>query len=118
MYCSNCGNQINNNSKFCPKCGNKVVENNQVNNNLQSPKKQKRKPYWLLGVIPFVTYVITIIIKVVIELTTYAGEGYMVEENSGIMFINTLLTLLGTCAILAFLPCLIVMIILYVTKSK
>ena len=35
MYCSKCGNEINEGSLFCPKCGAKV--DTRVNNDEQSP---------------------------------------------------------------------------------
>lgn len=35
MYCSKCGNEINEGSLFCPKCGEKV--DTRVNNDEQSP---------------------------------------------------------------------------------
>ena len=35
MYCTNCGNKLNNNDKFCVNCGEKrtIVENININNN-------------------------------------------------------------------------------------
>lgn len=32
IFCSNCGNQINDNEKFCSKCGNQIKQNSQDNN--------------------------------------------------------------------------------------
>ena len=42
MFCSNCGNEINENTKFCPNCGSKIVSNtNGVNNNSNEEKLKK-----------------------------------------------------------------------------
>ena len=31
MFCTNCGNEINDGALFCTKCGNKIVNNNDNN---------------------------------------------------------------------------------------
>ena len=33
MFCTNCGNEINDGALFCTKCGNKIVNKNDNNNN-------------------------------------------------------------------------------------
>lgn len=33
MYCTSCGNKLEENSNFCTKCGNKIDNSNQVSNN-------------------------------------------------------------------------------------
>lgn len=49
MFCSNCGNKINENTKFCPNCGSKIVSNtNEVNNNSNEEKLKKYLPYVLI----------------------------------------------------------------------
>lgn len=39
-YCSNCGNQLNENSAFCPNCGAKVVDQQSNNNSQQGYNQQ------------------------------------------------------------------------------
>lgn len=36
MYCSNCGNEISTDAKFCPKCGTRNIANGSTNNNARS----------------------------------------------------------------------------------
>ena len=43
MYCSNCGMQIPDDSRFCPECGEKI-EDNFVQTNKEPSKAQTQKP--------------------------------------------------------------------------
>lgn len=46
MYCTNCGNKINNNDKYCTKCGNKLDSENvqfNVNNNIEKKSYSGKK---------------------------------------------------------------------------
>lgn len=52
MYCRNCGNKLNENSKFCTNCGspiNNVVQPQQVQK--QTPKILKFLPFIIIGVV-------------------------------------------------------------------
>ena len=52
MYCRNCGNKLNENSKFCTNCGspiNNVAQPQQVQK--QTPKILKFLPFIIIGVV-------------------------------------------------------------------
>ena len=45
MYCSNCGNKIEEDEKFCGKCGQPVSNNIEVNNTTKPTYKNKIQPF-------------------------------------------------------------------------
>jgi len=65
MFCQNCGNQVDNNTEYCPKCGSKIVKNLDTENMEKvqeiKPKKKKNGKVILVGIV--VIAVIGIIIK-------------------------------------------------------
>ena len=43
MYCSNCGKEINENSKFCPECGARISRNEDLNNTPKADAEQTKE---------------------------------------------------------------------------
>ena len=58
MYCKNCGNKLDSNSKFCSSCG---FENNIQSieqKNIEKNKNEKNKWLWIILIIPVVSFLI------------------------------------------------------------
>lgn len=94
MYCTNCGNQMDPNSKFCTKCGANVngVSNNQVTNT----NKKKVSIGSCIGTAILISvslYVGTFILNVILNLVT----GYTINENiiSMLIYFEILFILFG-----------------------
>lgn len=72
MNCSNCGNTLNENSKFCPKCGNPVSEigtnANQQTGNMAVSMQQPIYNAKSTGVVPKKHNVITIILGIAVAV--------------------------------------------------
>ncbi len=63
MYCKNCGSEINENQKFCPKCGNVIESKSKLPENIELNSTNKRKfPIW--AVIVAIILVIVIIVTI------------------------------------------------------
>lgn len=71
MFCKKCGEQMNGNSKFCPKCGTPVtampVSNGEV---VMKPKPKKRIPYLAIGA------GVLVIVVVCVAASILFGGGY------------------------------------------
>lgn len=76
MYCPNCGNEINENSKFCGYCG------EQIENDLNVPRKKNA----FLSKIPFV--LIGFIVCYGVWRGAYAAAHYFFAGNSAIAYVS------------------------------
>lgn len=75
MFCSNCGCEVSENSKFCSECGSQIVQNAYYEENLFCDDNQEEKPkkkWWVI-----LLKVIGIIIAAYIALNILAIFGEM-----------------------------------------
>lgn len=101
MFCKNCGAQLNEGAKFCPKCGTPAVNGNAGGNSggyqggASPVQPQKKPPYLAIGLIAIVV-VVVIVLAVVLGKTVF-GKGYEkpiktlmkgVEEQDGEMILS------------------------------
>ena len=96
MFCKNCGAQIAEGAKFCPKCGASVGNVNAGNNGETGQVETgKKPPYLAIGLIAVIA-VVVIILAVVLGKTVF-GKGYEkpiknlikgVEEQDGEMILS------------------------------
>ena len=101
MFCKNCGAQLNEGARFCPKCGTPAVNGNAGGNSggyqggASPVQSQKKPPYLAIGLIAIVV-VVVIVLAVVLGKTVF-GKGYEkpiktlikgVEEQDGEMILS------------------------------
>ena len=90
MFCPNCGEELNDNSKFCSKCGEKIEEERSVGKIKEEVKtpKNNNKIIIALVLVVIVLAVITIpfIINSAVQSELIIPEGFTLESNqSGIL---------------------------------
>lgn len=90
MNCKNCGNKLDNNSKFCSNCG---FENNiQVKSkNTKKPQKKKKKWLWLILVVPilcFFVYGAIALIDMIGAFSNYIGNSSNYDTNKMVAYMN------------------------------
>lgn len=91
MYCKNCGNKLDSNSKFCPSCG---FENNMKLNeqtNTEKNKKGKNKWLWLFLIVPIVCvfiYGAIALIDMMGAFSNYMGFDEKYNENEFVNYMN------------------------------
>lgn len=81
MYCSNCGQNIPNDSTFCSECGNKCIENNSVTLNINNMDIQSNK---------YVKYILESI-KHPITTIKNGGNNISIKENLLYIFLISLI---------------------------
>lgn len=114
MFCKNCGNNINNNDKFCGKCGMKQeIQNSQLNN---GDSKSSDKLTKILGICAGISFGLSavIIILGVILLFPDPSTG---ENLSGLSSFDLFGNLAGIMTIISVVL-VILIVILNVIKSN
>lgn len=95
--------------------------------NQETPQKTKRNPRTITGLIlvigPTALIMLTFLLYAVVNFFTASTTGnsggdLFGETNPMSAFVNVILFILGTLGVVAWLPCLIIGIILLATKKK
>ena len=104
MYCSNCGKDINDDSKWCSYCGKKVNSNNNVNNKNDN-SNSKSKPLftashsvWLYGKkigISLLIFIISLLLGVVSYLYAPLGIKWYLVGFFGLGVLIGLFIIIG-----------------------
>ena len=84
MFCGNCGNKVENGSRFCAVCGAQTHYNNVQMNNINQPVKKFKTGKWigiLIGISSAIFFLITILR---LSISVYSG----VNIDSDILTIN------------------------------
>lgn len=100
MYCKNCGNQINESSKFCPNCGMQTQESNinhsQVRTIKQKAKMPKKQKICFIGAVISVIFTIGTVTPLLFFVSFYGlfcpnGNGSStIDGNTCNSFFNSL----------------------------
>lgn len=114
MFCENCGNKLEENSKFCGKCGKSLVAETTRNTELNTEEKKKYKKralMWLLS--PVFSFLGVVSLWGISNLSSQTDD-----ISDVVMFFNTVLVpfLFGLIFLLS--PLAIVFAIYYYLKSK
>lgn len=113
MYCKNCGNKLDNNSKFCSSCGLKQETQNIQINNFNSKKKDKLTK--ILGISAGILFGLSFVILISGIILCFP-DPQTGENISGLSF-----DLFGTCAgitIVISVILVILLVILNIVKSN
>ena len=107
MFCSNCGNRVEENSKFCSRCGNKlesniqyinnyqnanIVPNYSVNNVVSNVNYNKKK----VPVLSWVSLSLLLAKVFIIAISYLIVYGYSYNSYSGLVILNYLPLLTGS----------------------
>jgi len=79
MICSNCGQELNENMRYCNKCGKKIIQNNNLNN----------------GIIYIFISIVLLSLSTFSSIYSYKNYVYFSEPNSN--FISVLFLLSTIC---------------------
>ena len=75
MYCRNCGNKLNENSKFCTNCGSPI-------NNVAQPQQVQKQTPKILKFLPFIIIgVVLLIIAGIASLLLIVGKDIVTSKN-------------------------------------
>lgn len=120
-FCSNCGQQLDDNAVFCNNCGNSL--SNQVsNNNTENTSFSKKKVKFHWG-IPFTLFIQFIIVKVIystFNIISNVNSNDCIENcdnNSIFMNIINFINRFSTILAIFIIPSLIAVIIIYVVQK-
>lgn len=115
MKCNNCGEVLLENDKFCIKCGTKRGEVQPVvDATFVKPKKEKKKPYWLIMLVPLPLFVLSVVFGFIVNILAYEYSLYM----DPIYPLFDILRGLRIVTVIVFILCLALTIFLYVKSSK
>lgn len=113
MYCKNCGNKLDSNSRFCTSCGAKQEIQNLQPNNINSKKKDKLIK--ILGICAWVLFGLSIV-TLFLGIILCFPDPQTGDNISGLSF-----DLFGECAgamIVISVVLVILIVILNVIKSN
>ena len=75
MYCRNCGNKLNENSKFCTNCGSPI-------NNVAQPQQVQKQTPKILKFLPFIIIgVVLLIIAGIASFLLIVGKDIVTSKN-------------------------------------
>lgn len=79
MHCKNCGIEIKENQKFCPKCGNSI--NISIDDSEHTPKIKQNKKKIIIGVIIGATVILSVIFILIFNSTTRKVKDHTLKNN-------------------------------------
>lgn len=83
MYCSKCGNKIEEGTQFCSKCGNSVSNNN-VNRISEEEEKRKRNIKTIIVCVAVIA-ILFITIQLIVNSANNASEDYGSERATELL---------------------------------
>lgn len=81
MNCNNCGAEIKDNQKFCPKCGRKIDVSNDSNLSVTRIKPNLNKKKIIIAVIVVILVILITIFAVISNSPKYEGTIYDLDKN-------------------------------------